>query len=330
MDRKEKDSFIWSETKEPHALRRREILKAHPDVKKLYGHCTRAKYWICLSVFIQFLLAYLLKDQSWPIILVMAYTVGGVINHSLLLGMHELSHNLVFKKSTTNIWFSFFANLPTGIPSAATFRKYHLEHHKYQGHEDIDSDIPSQWEVVVFKGRLMKMVWLFFQPLFYAIRPLFLRPKPPGKYEVINFAIQIIFNVFVYFYFGPKALCYFLFATFLSTGLHPMTGHFISEHYVFKGEQETYSYYGPLNYLTYNVGYHNEHHDFPNIAGANLPRLKALAPEYYDNLHSYSSWTKVIWDYIMRKDLGPYARVKRKSLSKHVERGDLIEAESIL
>ena len=79
----------------------------HPDVKKLYGHCPRAKYWILLSVFIQFLLAYILKNQSWPIVILMAYTVGGVINHSLLLGMHELSHNLVFKKSTTNIWFSF-------------------------------------------------------------------------------------------------------------------------------------------------------------------------------------------------------------------------------
>ena len=239
MSQKTKDGFIWSETKEPHARRRKEILGKHPEVKKLYGHCTKAKYWITFSVLVQFLLAYLLRDQSWLLIFIAAYTVGGVINHSLLLGMHELSHNLVFKKSERNIWFSFFANLPTAIPSAATFRKYHLEHHKYQGHEDIDSDIPSQWEVVVFKGRLMKTIWLIVQPLFYAIRPLFLRPKPPGKYEVINFTIQITFNVLVYVLLGPKVLFYFLLATLLSTGL-PYDGSFISEHYVFKGEQETY------------------------------------------------------------------------------------------
>lgn len=88
-----------------------------------------------------------------------------------------------------------------------------------------------------------------------------------------------------------------------------------TEHYNFVKGQETYSYYGPLNFFSFNVGYHNEHHDFPFVPGSRLPLLRAMAPEYYDNLPHHTSWVKVIYNYIMDPAIGPHSRVKRRTLN---------------
>jgi sphingolipid delta-4 desaturase len=67
--------------------------------------------------------------------------------------------------------------------------------------------------------------------------------------------------------------------------------------------------------LTFSVGYHNEHHDFAFIAGKNLPRLRELEPEYYDDIPHYHSWVKVIYDYVMDPALSPFSRTKRVTMS---------------
>ena len=135
-----------------------------------------------------------------------------------------------------------------------TFTGYHMEHHKFQGEDIIDVDIPTSLEGWFFHSTPRKVLWCFLQPLFYSLRPLFVNPKPPTRWEYINIAAILLFDSAIVYIWGIGGLLYLVVGTLLGMGLHPVAGHFIAEHYVMNLGQETYSYYGPLNWLTFNVG----------------------------------------------------------------------------
>ncbi|KAI5640438.1 fatty acid desaturase domain-containing protein [Phthorimaea operculella] len=332
--------FEWVYTEEPHASRRKIILEKYPQIKQLFGYDPNFKWVVTAMVLTQFimmpivanmswpmllLVAYcfggvinhslmLVANMSWPVLLLVAYCFGGVINHSLMLAIHEIAHNLAFghNRPMANRLFGFFANLPIGIPISISFKKYHLEHHRYQGDEVIDTDLPTLLEAKLFNTTGGKFLWICLQPFFYAFRPLVVRPKPPTPLELVNLVIQLFFDAVVVKLFGWKVLGYLIYGSLMAMGVHPVAGHFISEHYMFRKGFETYSYYGPLNWITFNVGYHNEHHDFPAVPGSRLPEVKRIAAEFYDNLPQHNSWSGVLYDFVMDPDIGPYARIKRK------------------
>ncbi len=250
------------------------------------GTDPKLKYVVNVMIIAQLIAAYLLRDASWSTILVAGYCFGGVLNHSMTLAIHEISHNLAFghSKPLLNRFLAIWANLPLGIPYSITFKKYHLEHHKYQGDQSMDVDIPSRLEGKLFYNTFTKVLWVVLQPFFYALRPLFMRPKPLTGLELLNAVVQLVFDVIIVFTMGYKSLAYLIIGNFLAMGLHPVAGHFISEHFMFKKGYETYSYYGPLNWITFNVGYHNEHHDFPNIPGCRLPEVRHSQLQNITNL----------------------------------------------
>lgn len=308
-----KKEFTRVNTEEPHKARRKEILAKHPEIKDLFGPDIRLLPSILALVVLQLSMSmYAVRLPYWQWFL-LAYSAGGTLTHWLSLGNHELAHNLCFKATWKNELLGVVANFAQGLPSSLTFKKYHLEHHYYQGDDVIDMDLPTEWEGRVFNTTAKKVLWVFLQPFFYAFRPVIMNPKPPTVKEIVAFAAVIAFDFVFGYFFSFKAVFFNLLSLMLGMGLHPVAGHFIAEHYTIQqhNNQETFSYYGPLNYVAFNVGYHNEHHDFPRIPGFKLPQVRAMAPEYYDTLVYHTSWCVVIYHYITDPSVGPYSRVIR-------------------
>jgi len=315
-------NFLYVNNEEPHANRRKQILQKYPEIRLLMKPEPMTKYIVLLSVLLQIVIAHMCSELPLYLFVPAAYTVGATLNHSLFLAIHEMSHNLAFETPAYNKILSVIANFPIGFPYCATFKDFHMEHHTCQGSDAIDTDVPSHFEGILITSYsycyvdrvVRKFVFVFFQIFAYALRPPCVKNSFPGCvwYLLFNIAAQLVFNVFV-LSVGSLQMYYFLVtSTFFAGGMHPLAGHFIAEHYTTDPKNETFSYYGILNAVSYNVGYHNEHHDFPTIPWSKLPILKAIAPEFYNPLPQCSSWTYCIYDYIVNDSMGPYSRVKRK------------------
>ncbi|KAL8711547.1 MAG: hypothetical protein Q9220_003957 [cf. Caloplaca sp. 1 TL-2023] len=208
---------------------------------------------------------------------------------------------------------------------------YHLTHHKSLGVDGLDTDLPTALEAFFLDSVLGKAFFCTFQILFYAIRPMMVYQLPFTSLHLLNVVVQITFDLLLIRYIGAGALAYLILSSFLAGSLHPCAAHFIAEHYVFDKQPtsarkqsshapipETYSYYGPLNLLTYNVGLHNEHHDFPAIPWTRLPMVHDIAKDFYVDLPHHNSWVWVICQFIWDSDVGLWCRVKRSTGGKAV------------
>ncbi len=308
-----KDDFHHSDSPVPHIERTKEIIRSHPGIKDLMGRNPHTIWYITGIVLFQILVAWLVRDLAWYWVAAIAWLAGAFANHALFVLIHECTHNLVMKSRIGNLWAGILCDLPNAFPSSAGFRKYHLKHHAFQGHYELDADVPSRWEAKIFGLNFFtKTIWLLLFPLMQGLRPARLREiQFTNKWIVINLISVLIFDILVYIFVGPMALLYLVLSFAFSIGLHPLGGRWIQEHYLVAPPQETYSYYGPLNKLAFNVGYHNEHHDFSFIPWNNLPKVKAMAPEYYDHLIYHDSWSALTWDFLKNGDLTLFSRTVR-------------------
>lgn len=308
------DEFFWVTNAEPHHSRRRAILDKYGDkVRALYGYDHSTAVQVIAVCLVQFAMAWWVRDMPWWKVLLAAYAISGTANQNLFTAQHELSHFLAFRKPLYNKLLSLFSNLPLVVPTATKFRAYHQEHHSHLGVDGWDVDLPTMLEANLVTNAFMKVAWVFVYLGVYGLRPVIIRPKPNTTADFVNIGLCVTFDVAILYFMGIKSLLYLALGSLMGGGLHPMAGHLIAEHYMFLKGQETYSYYGPLNCLTYNVGFHNEHHDFPQIPHTRLHKLREIAPDYYESLVYHTSWTWVIWKFLSDPTVGPWTRMRRET-----------------
>ncbi len=313
-----KKDFIHVTCSEPHRLRTKEILKQVPEMRKLIGKNPYTFFAILGLVAFQIAGCLLVSNQSWWIVLGAAYILGAFADHALFVMIHECAHRLIFKSPAANKLAGIFANLPLIFPSSVSFEKYHIKHHSFQGIHELDGDLPNYWEAKLINNFFIgKVIWLLFYPFFQLFRfPRLQEIKPFNKWVALNWFVQIAFITTIGLLFGTKAIFFLIFSFFFSVGLHPLGARWIQEHYLTNGEQETYSYYGPMNKVAFNVGYHNEHHDFPSVPWNKLPQIRKDAPAFYDTLSYHKSWTKLFFRFLFDKEISLFSRIVRSNRGK--------------
>jgi sphingolipid delta-4 desaturase len=308
---KDKTNFHKMDHIEPHSVRREQILTKYPEIKKLFKKEPKTILWVFYIHLIQFYMCYMIYyyNFDWNKIPFLAYGIGAALNHGLFVLIHDITHFNVSKSEKNNKLLAIFANLPQIIPSAIGFGRYHKDHHSFMGDQIHDPDIPTMWEIQFFNTFYKKLIYMLFMPLFYGLRPYFKAPKKPSNFEILNSISCFIYGFSIGYFLGMKAFIYLLLSTYFGLSIHPTSAHVLAEHYEFVKGQDTYSYYGWINYFNFNMGYHVEHHDFPNIPWNKLPEVRKIAPDFYENLPVIDSYFVVMYKYIFDSETGPWSRV---------------------
>lgn len=314
-----KTDFIYSSESEPHRIRTKKMLKEHPHIRELIGKNPYTIFAIIGVVAFMIALAWLVRDQSYWVVFLAAYCLGAFADHALFVLIHECAHHLLFKNRSANRWAGILANIPQVFPSSISFEYYHIKHHSFQGVHELDADLPNHWEAKLINNSFLgKALWLLFFPIFQLTRLSRLKEiKAFDKWVAANYLVQIVFVGAIYYFMGWHSIVFLLLSFSFSVGLHPLGARWIQEHYLtHTEEQETYSYYGGLNLVAFNVGFHNEHHDFPSIPWNRLPQIKKTAPGYYDTLFYHKSWTMLFFRFLFDKEISMFNRILRKERGK--------------
>ena len=310
------EDFIRQYDTDPHRGRAPAILTAHPEARGLIGRnpwtAAIALAIVATQTAVAISLGHFWPGGWWQAV-VAAVLFGAFANHALYVVAHDATHSVIFRREWANRAVLLLGDLPNVVPGAMAFRGYHLLHHAGRSQYNVDPDIPNEWEARLVRNVWWrKFAWLIAFPFLQATRVGRVPAVPLlDGWALANYAANLVFALAIWRFAGWVGVFY-LFASFwLSTGPHPLGIRWVSEHYVLEPGHDTNSYYGPINRIALNIGYHNEHHDFPRVPWNKLPELTKMAPEFYSSLPAHFSWLALYRDFIFDRRYWLFSRVVR-------------------
>jgi len=314
-----KDEYIRVDSVQQHWIRRKLISEKYPEVLNFPATYLPSAFYVLGLVSSLVLTAKLLENSSVWLILVVAYIFGATASHALWVLIHELTHDLVFEGSFMNSVFLLIADLPHIVPAGVSFRHFHRLHHSFLNETYTDPDVPVPFENQFFGHTVVgKAIWFCFYSVVIALRSVFYPLKnqsPFSMWLVANYIANITFTYTVYQFVGNYGMLFLVLSSLMSVGflLHPLGARWIAEHFaVTQSEQETYSTYGIINTLGFNIGYHNEHHDFVRVPYVYLPKITNIASEYYTKgLKYHTSYWRVLYEFLNQDGFTFNSRVVR-------------------
>ena len=291
---------------EAQARRTREILSAHPEIRELFGNTPLTAVAGILVVLLQISLAVLVSHHTVGAALLFAYCVGTIPAYALVALIHECDHNLVFKSSRANCVLAIILNLPMIIVFGISDRIVHIRHHLNLNDPVLDVTVPRAIEArIVGRSRWRRALWLQFWMFIHAATiTAFLRRFPSlQRWLFVNVSCQVLTAAAVVYFLGWSSLIYLFCSVWFATAIHPLGARVVQEHMIHQPGILTYSYYGKWNWLIFNFGYHAEHHDFVRIPWSRLPKLKKLAPEYYETQPYFTSYSRLLFGFLTDPDV---------------------------
>lgn len=322
----------YSNASEWHNIRRSRGFRLCPSIKSLFKKDASLIIQIFLNPILQLIIAYLCSRLNYLTILVISWSIGSFLVFMKSNLLHEMSHNLIFGKMSSNIktiimtWIS--------IPNVSSelyyyYRFHHLAHHKQFGKDDLEESIfnhyirPVDMDTIIFfrllrirkkdhllsnipKGNFIRIVyiglipainWVNYFLLIIGFNIFYLFQSIKGNHDhsitkkVLNDFSQIILvfglNIFLYIItnsWKPSlylSLSYLFFKGFL---WHPYLAFWLSIHQTGKSGEPTQSVYSPfMRFITLDMCFHVEHHDFPQIPVKSLSGIRRLIPELYNH-----------------------------------------------